>query len=87
MENLYRNWKGGSKVFFTFCKRSWKIEIEWFGGICTFGKGWYEFAKELELAKGDVLVMYNDSVCGDQNLKICVFKANDFIGEKSLKIA
>ncbi|KAL8098682.1 hypothetical protein AgCh_031441 [Apium graveolens] len=57
LENLYKQWKGMSKICLKHGCRKWDVLIHWVGEKCWFGKGWSGVLKELDICVGDVIAM------------------------------
>jgi hypothetical protein len=46
MEDLYKQWKVGTKINLKLVEKGWEIGIAWMEGRCFFLKGWHDFAME-----------------------------------------
>lgn len=60
-----------------FGSRTWKIEIRWDGGRCSFGKGWLVFTKEAELQADNTLILFASGLYGINYINVVIFKAED----------
>lgn len=77
MEKLYKNWNHGSSIKLILGNSTWNIVIEWLGERCTFGKGWTEFVKGVDLHAGDMVEICHDPSVPSNVLTVCIRNRND----------
>lgn len=64
-------------------KKKWKVELNWEGDQCVFGKGWSKFARKCKLEEADTVVVYRCPTEGVMTLNIVISKREDEIEQPS----
>lgn len=77
LEELYKHWKHGEKLFVIFGELLFVIDVHRNDGKCILGKGWYDFSQIINMKDGDTLVLYRLPDYENNRINACVFEATD----------
>lgn len=77
LEELYKDWFDGEKLFLHFGDNLWVIDVHIKNGKCMLGKGWYDFSQINNLKEGNTLVLYRLPGSETNSVKACIFEHTD----------
>lgn len=74
LEDLYKDWKDGQKLFINFGEDISVLDVHRQDGKCMLGKGWYNFWQLSFINEGDTLVLFKLPETEHNCVNACLFQ-------------